>query len=188
MADFNQYPHAMETDTVTGKPMQKISTQITDSTGKKAVITTSGALTVAIDGASGTGGSLGVNIKQTEIIQPMDHQATLVNTAVTHTSAVVTPSGSSAQATWVAVPEGMSEFINNLTIDGAIANCYTSVSWSEDGTTTSGATLVTVSNTVANASKTSPNWLAIGGTFYKVSIVNGDTAPHTCSANIKFRP
>jgi hypothetical protein len=28
MADLNQYPHAMEIDPVTGKPMQKVSTRV----------------------------------------------------------------------------------------------------------------------------------------------------------------
>ena len=119
---------------------------------------------------------------------PFDHQATLVNTAVTHTNTVVAPASSSPQAAWQPVPEGMTEFINNLSMDTAVANCYTNVQWSEDGTIIVGTSTITVSNSVSSTSKTSPQWYPVGGAFYKVGIVNSDAAPKTCNASIRFRP
>lgn len=119
---------------------------------------------------------------------PIDHQATLVNTAVTHTSAVVANGAASTQATWQPVPEGMSEVITNLVIDAAVTSVWTNIHWSEDGTNSSGKTLYTVTNSVASQQKTTDVWRAVGGAFYKVEISNNDAAPHTCSANIKFRP
>jgi hypothetical protein len=118
----------------------------------------------------------------------MDHQATLTNTAVTHTSATVAPATGNVQSTWQPVPEGMTEFVNNLVADAAVGNVYTSVFWSEDGSTNSGRTSQSIPSSNNATEKTSNNWLAVGGSFYKVQIWNADTAPHTCSANIKFRP
>jgi len=122
------------------------------------------------------------------LAQPMDHQATLTNTAVTHTNVAVAPSTSSAQSAWTQVPEGMTEFVNNLTIDAFMGNVYTHVLWSEDGTNQVGQASITTSNSLAINYKTSPQWYPVGGAFYKAVVWNGDAAVHTCSANIKFRP
>jgi hypothetical protein len=117
----------------------------------------------------------------------IDHQATLTNTAVTHTSATIAPGAGNGQATWQLTPEGMSEFVTNMTMDVGNTQVYTNVFWSEDGTNISGKT----SNTVQSGSssqKTSSQWYPVGGAFYKSEVYNGDAAPKTCSANIKFRP
>lgn len=140
---------------------------------------------VQIAGADSTGGAVNTTTNE---IRAMDLQARLVNTAVTHTSSIIAPSGASAQSAWQVVPDGMTEFINNLSIDTSVTGVYTYIAWSEDGTTTSGMNNLTTSNTTSLSAKTSPQWYPVGGAFYKVTIANSDAAPHTCSANIKFRP
>jgi hypothetical protein len=139
------------------------------------------------DASSSSTGALGVNVKQSDAIVPTDMQARLINTNAAQAAVAVAPSSNNTQSTWTLVPDGMSEFINNLTIDAALANVYMTVYWSEDGTTTTGRTQPTVSNSIAATQKTSTQWFPIGGTYYKTDIFNGDTALHTCSANIKFR-
>lgn len=106
----------------------------------------------------------------------------------THNAVSVGASSTAPEASFSPVPDGMTDFINNITIDGSIANVYTNVQWSEDGTISTGFTPLTVSNTFANTNKTSDKWFPVGGAFYKVVISNGDAASHICSANIKFRP
>jgi hypothetical protein len=119
---------------------------------------------------------------------PYDHQATYLETAQTHTSVVVAPSTTSPQSTWQPVPLGMTDFIQNLTVDASVANLTTLIIWSEDGTTQSGKTDPTVTAAGASTHKTSNQWFPVGGAFYKASVWNGDATPRTCSANIKFRP
>lgn len=136
---------------------------------------------------TGIDGAPDVNVKSSDIIQPVDHQATLINTAVTHTGVVVAPSGTNAQSTWQVVPEGMTDFICNLTMDSGVGTVITNVTWSEDGSAISGKTEPTLPSS-AFAQKTSAQWYPVGGAFYKVSVYNGDASPRTCSANIKFRP
>lgn len=133
-----------------------------------------------------------VNAKSTidgsNVIVPQDMQARLVNTAQAQQSQVIAPSGTNAQATWQPVPDGMSEFINNISSDNGNAGINTNVFWSEDNSTISGKTLATNATADAQQYKTSKTWFPVGGAFYKVEIFNGDTVAHTCSSNIKFRP
>ena len=156
--------------------------------GAQLKVNPDGTISVSIAGADSTGGAVNTSIKESQVIIPYDHQATLVNTTATHASILVPNANVNAQATWQPVPEGMSEFMQNMVADAAFATIWTSVYWSEDGATISGKTTTTVSASQAQTQKSSPSWLAVGGNFYKAEIYNGDAAPHTCSANIKFRP
>lgn len=106
----------------------------------------------------------------------------------THNAVSVGATSTSAETTFSPVPDGMTEFINNLIIDAAVDNVYTSVIWSDDGTNISGKTSITTSNTLATNYKTTDNWKAVGGLFYKVEVWNGAGVTRICSANIKFRP
>jgi hypothetical protein len=143
------------------------------------------ALPVQIAGADATGGA--VNTTTNDIL-PFDHQATLTNTAVTHTSAIVAPSGVNTQSAWQPVLEGMTEYIANFVADGAHISTSVNVFWSEDGTNTSGKHTAVVSNAISASHKSSTQWFPVAGNFYKAELFSGDTVPRTCSANIKFRP
>jgi hypothetical protein len=144
-----------------------------------------------IHDASGRGISadnpLNVKTASSDVIQPTDQQARLTVTQQAQAGVLIAPSTSNVQASWTPVPDGMTEFMTNMVADAGVSGTSVNVNWSEDGSATSGKQYGTIQGG-AGTQKTSIQWYPVAGAFYKLEIYNGDTAAHTCSANIKFRP
>jgi hypothetical protein len=132
-------------------------------------------------------GSVLTKLSGSNVIQPIDQQARLIVTQAAQSGTLIALSSVNSQSTWTPVPDGMTEFMNNLITDANVSNVVINVAWSEDGTNISGKTNNSITSIQATY-KSSASWFPVGGAFYKVEIVNGDAAAHTCSANIKFRP
>lgn len=121
-------------------------------------------------------GALGVNVKQSDAIVPVDIQNRLASTIQTHAGVAVAGSGSASQASYMDC-DGFDKVAITLLNDASLASSA-NILWSNDGTTNHGSETVIVSGpTSIKAGVTD-----IKARYAKVQVVNGDTAVHTMSA------
>lgn len=114
-------------------------------------------------------------LSESAVILPVDIQARYQQTIQTHTGASVTPSGwlpSTAIDT-----SGFSEIGITIFNDATTSNSVV-LEWSHDGVTKHGGEIVLASSARKDGAVTVPT----KARYVKVSLNNGDTAPHTMSA------
>jgi hypothetical protein len=150
--DQNQYVHAMAEDPATGKPMPKVS----------------------IAGADSSSGALGVDVKSSQIIQPVDVQARYSQTIQTH-NAVSVPTLTLSVGTWIDAG-GFDKLAYTAKTDVASHSWEVSIEWSHDGVSVAA---VEYGGVTSNQYKLSE--LSTKARYARLRIYNNDAVTHVMS-------
>jgi hypothetical protein len=128
------------------------------------------------DASSSSTGALGVNVKQSDAIVPVDIQNRLASTIQTHSGVVVAATTGVADSVWFD-SDGFTDIAFTMMNDAATASAL-HIYWSNDNSTTHGLE----TNVLTGTQQQKAGQVSIKARYFKVRLANTDAAPHTMSA------
>lgn len=187
--DLNQYPHAMEVDSVTGKPMPKVSVSGTGTIADGADVAQGAKADAAVTDPTAVASSiallkglltqlkdtLGVTIKGSEVMQAQDLQYRRSETIQTHTAVSITTNGWSNSA-WLD-SDGFDKVAVNL-LNDASTSTEVRVEWSNDNATVHSYEVIMGAQSLDKRTAITDTKLR----YFRIAVKNGDAVSHTMSA------